>query len=108
MPKTEGPEPRHKWRLTWPDTADHFHGYDGDRKIGCIHIHHMGNWLWFMTVDFLTRRPSMGALAGAAPTARLAAKATEYCYDKVMAGEWPGMHEIDIAAARELSGKRST
>ncbi|MFN7125303.1 MAG: hypothetical protein ACK4M8_05430 [Allorhizobium sp.] len=97
------PTPRYTWRLTWPEVQDDFVGSDGVRKFGRIHKHHMRNWSWFLTMkQAFYDRPAMGTTSGAAETARLAAAAVEVCYDRVMAGEWPGMSERDKALVVRL------
>jgi hypothetical protein len=97
------PVPRYSWRLTWTDKADDFVGHDGSRTFGRIHRHHQGNWLWFLTMkQALHDRPAMQVTAGSADTARQAAAAVEDCYDRVMAGTWPGMTERDQALVARL------
>lgn len=97
------PTPRYSWRLTWPDKEDDFVGSDGIRKFGRIHKHHQGNWLWFLAMtQAFYNRADMGTTSGAADTARLAAAAVEDCYDRVMAGQWPGMSERDKALVLRL------
>ena len=91
MIEGKGPRPRYKWRLTWPDKADDFKGFDGIWTVGTIHVHHLGNWLWFCGLSEYTTGPALWAAAGSAPTARLAAKEVEDCYDRMLAGDWPGM-----------------
>lgn len=97
------PTPRYSWRLTWPEVKDDFVGSDGVRMFGRIHRHHQGNWLWFLTMkQAFHNRPSMGVTSGSAESARQAAAAVEDCYDRVMAGSWPGMTERDQALVARL------
>ncbi|OHV81589.1 hypothetical protein [Rhizobium sp. LCM 4573] len=103
MPKTEGPDPRYKWRLTDPEAPDHFAGFDGEWRVGSIQKHHMGFWQWFADLSEYPHGPALCAASGIADTPRLAAKAAEDCYDAQLAGTWPGMSEQMIMTARELA-----
>ena len=99
----DGPKPKYQWRQTWADEANHFTGYDGDRKIAHMHAHHMAGWMWFMIFELPWRNKAViQLLTGHADTARQAACEAKACYEAVLAGAWPGMAPEDIETAARL------
>ena len=106
MIEEEGPRPRYKWRLTWPDEMkNHFIGFDGIYRVGMIHERHLGYWLWFLHLGEGTNGPALHPTSGTGDTARLAAKAVEDCYDRQLEGTWPGMPEDIRQRAMALANR---
>lgn len=93
-PDDSGPRPRYQWRA---DAHAHhiFEGYDGERQIGRIALHHNGWWDWNLTFRH-GLRSTAAHVYGNEDTARLAAKACEDCYDAVMGASWPGVSHEDV------------
>lgn len=98
-------KPRYQWRRTWPDTENHFTGFDGKWTVGRIHAHHTGNWLWFAGLSECPHGPALCPASGSEATARLAAKAAEDCYDRMLRGEWPRMSDRVKAIAISLADR---
>lgn len=79
MQDDDGPAPRYQWRRTWPDVRDQFTCFDGSLKVGHLHYHNTGRWIWYMNCG---DGQSVKALQrGLAASPRWAAKATEDAYD---------------------------
>jgi hypothetical protein len=101
---------KYSWRRTWPDSDHQYSGYDGKWMVGHIGRHHMGYWTWSAGLSEWENGPALHGASGFEPSARLAAKAMEDCYDRMLAGGWPGMsdrvREIAMSLADREGRKR--
>src|SRR5690606_11689746 len=84
-------QPHYKWKLTYPDRKADFTGTDVPNRFARFHIHHLGFWIWSVLPYFVLKQVSIAPTAGRAETAREAARASEECYDRILAGTWTGM-----------------
>ncbi|RWX78245.1 hypothetical protein EPK99_06310 [Neorhizobium lilium] len=96
---------KYNWRRKWPDEDDKFSGFDGKWLMGYIGLHHMGYWTWGSGLSEYEKGPALHGATGMEPTARAAAKAVENCYERMLAGDWPGMSDKVRARAMSLAGR---